>query len=106
MKKVLTILLFLGVTTSGFSQIKTRTGKATLHPSAPNVIDISCRGTGEICYFIHKEFMEDKWKITIPSLQVSWEIQKPYINGVPLEDLPDDLDNIGPDENHYIEFEK
>lgn len=44
MKKVLTMLLFLGVTTYGFSQKRTLSGKAIVYQATDTTVEVNCEG--------------------------------------------------------------
>ena len=104
MKKILTMLLFLGLTTSGYSQRQTLSGKAVVFQANETTVEVNCQGDKGECMHI-TPINVVATRVEIPSVnydRILIGIIK--INGQSLKSLPD---QIASGNSHYlIEVEK
>ncbi len=105
MKKILATLFFLGITTTGFSQLletKEYSGRALVSRTS-NTIEVTCQPAERICFTLTRvSYDHGLVRLRIPDFLID-EIVAPAstINGQPIEDLP----NVPEDnsvERHYI----
>lgn len=104
MKKALTMLLFLGLTTSGYSQKQTLSGKAVVYTANDTTVEVNCEGDKGVCMHI-TPINAVATRVEIPSIKYDRIlIGKISINGQSIESLPA---QISSGNQHYlIEVEK
>ena len=99
MKKVLTMLLFLGVITSGFSQKQTLSGKAIVYEATDTTVEVNCEGDKGECMHI-TPINAVATRVEIPSIKYDRTlIGKISINGQSIESLPA---QISSGNQHYL----
>lgn len=91
MKKILATLFFLGLTTTGFSQIRSAAGSAFLSGQTEDSVTVKCEGETSTCYTITPYPGDGGFvRFTAPALEL--DIVMPEsgitINGQDLESLP------------------
>lgn len=87
MKKILTTLFFLGLTTVGFSQKYTVAGSAELILNDEYNTLIKCDGDSGVCASI--TVIVDGWisRLEVPDCNIDKIVIKPFVNGVYAGDL-------------------
>lgn len=98
------MLLFLGLTTSGYSQKQTLSGKAFVYQATETTVEVNCQGDKGVCMHI-TPINVVATRIEIPSIKYDRIlIGKIFINGQSIESLPA---QISSGNQHYlIEVEK
>lgn len=106
MKKILATLFFLGITTTGFSQlleVKEYSGRATVNRT-PTTIEIFCKPAESLCFSTTRlSTSHGLVMLRVPDYFIE-EVVSPMstINGVPIDDFPNDNPEDNSVERHYI----
>ena len=98
------MLLFLGLTTSGYSQKQTLSGKVVVYTANDTTVEVNCEGDKGVCMHI-TPINAVATRVEIPSIKYDRIlIGKISINGQSIEPLPA---QISSGNQHYlIEVEK